>query len=498
MRSQRLKQTTRFAEAVRVLPRPHAPTPTPAPFACYREHMTLLLGRLPQDDEELWQYIRVVWGITVPRYNVCKHHTSPFKALADAYFGRSPVSVWKASRGFGGKSTLMGVLALIEAATLGAQITILGGSAAQSQRVHEVTKELWHHEYAPRGLLKDEPTTFTTRLNNGAWIVALMASQKSVRGPHPQRLRLDEVDEMDLALFEAAQGQPMDARGLQSQTVISSTHQYPDGTMTELLKRANEKNWPVYEWCWRESVGTQEERGWLTQEMVERKKTEVSSRMWEVEYDLQEPSFDGRAIETKFVDAAYDPNIGVYVGDVNEYIVVEPYDPQGSYITGVDWAKEQDWTIMRTFRVDQHPWREVAFLRTGRKPWPEMVRDLDIRLETYGGICVHDATGIGNVVSDMIQYDKRKIRDVVLRGRERESVFMEYIAGIEQYGIISPRIQFPYSEHKYVTQKDLFGAGHPPDTFIAGALAWSLRRKSYTLNIHPANITREESPWKTA
>jgi hypothetical protein len=208
MRSQRLKQTTRFAEAVRVLPRPHAPTPTPtpAPFACYREHMTLLLGRLPQDDEELWQYIRVVWGITVPRYNVCKHHHAPFKALADAYFGRSPVSIWKASRGFGGKSTLMGILALIEAATLGAQITILGGSAAQSQRVHEVTKELWHHEYAPRGLLKDEPTTFTTRLNNGAWIVALMASQKSVRGPHPQRLRLDEVDEMDLALFEAAQG----------------------------------------------------------------------------------------------------------------------------------------------------------------------------------------------------------------------------------------------------------------------------------------------------
>ena len=214
--------------------------------------MSILLGRLPQDDDELWQYIRVVWGITIPRQSVCKHHVAPFNALADAYFGRYPVTVWKASRGFGGKSTLMGVLSIIEAATLGAQITILGGSAAQSQRVHEVTKELWHHDYAPKGLLADEPTTFTTRLKNGAWIVALMASQKSVRGPHPQRLRLDEVDEMDLDLFEAAQGQPMDSRGLRSQTVISSTHQYPDGTMTELLKRANEKGWPVYEWCWRE------------------------------------------------------------------------------------------------------------------------------------------------------------------------------------------------------------------------------------------------------
>lgn len=458
--------------------------------------MSLLLGRLPEDDDELWEYIRVVWGITVPRIPVCKHHTAPFNALADAYFGRYPVTIWKASRGFGGKSTLMGVLSVVEAATLGAQITILGGSAAQSQRVHEVTQELWHHPFAPAGLLKDDPTKFNTRLTNGAWITALMASQKSVRGPHPQRLRLDEVDEMEIELFEAAQGQPMDARGLKSQTVISSTHQYPDGTMTELLKRANEKGWPVYDWCWRESVGTEEHKGWLTMEMVERKQLEVSARMWEVEYDLQEPSFDGRAIETAFVDAAFDPNIGVFVGDLDEHIIIEPPMPEGSYITGVDWAKEKDWTIIRTFRVDENPWREVAFLRTGRKPWPQMVADLDNRLAAYGGYCIHDATGIGDVIDDMIQYDKKKIKDVVLRGRERETVFTEYIAGIEQFAIKSPRIQFSYSEHKYVTQKDLFGSGHPPDTFIAGALAWSLRRKSATLSVRPANITRSESPWR--
>jgi hypothetical protein len=429
---------------------------------------------------------------------VCKNHVAPFRALADAYFSRYPVTIWKASRGFGGKSTLMGVLSIIEATTLGAQITILGGSAAQSQRVHEVTQHLWHHDYAPKSLLKDDPTRFSTRLTNGAWIIALMASQKSVRGPHPQRLRLDEVDEMEIELFEAAQGQPMDARGLQSQTVISSTHQYPDGTMTELLKRANEKGWPIYEWCWRESLGTDTERGWLSSEMVERKKLEVSSRMWEVEYDLQEPSFDGRAIDTRFVDAAYDPTLGVYIGDVDEYIIAEPPLAEASYITGVDWAKERDWTIIRTFRVDENPWREVAFLRTGRKSWPEMVADLNRRMESYGGFCIHDATGIGNVVDDMIEYDKKKVRPIVLRGRERETVFTEYIAGIEQFGLKSPRIQFAYSEHKYVTQKDLFGSGHPPDTFIAGALAWSLRRRSYTLNIHPANITRDESPWRVA
>lgn len=457
--------------------------------------MSLVLGRLPQDDDELWQYIKTVWGIEIPRVPVCATHTAPFNALADAYFGRYPVTIWKASRGFGGKSTLMGVLCTIEAATLGAQITVLGGSASQSQRVHEVTHERWLHEMAPKSLLAKDPTRFTTNLTNGGWITALMASQKSVRGPHPQRMRLDEVDEMEIELFEAAQGQPMDARGLKAQTVISSTHQYPDGTMTELLKRANEKGWKVYEWCWRESCGTEEHPGWLSHEMVERKKHEVSSRMWEVEYDLQEPSFDGRAIETVFVDAAYDPELGIFTGDLDEYIMIEAPVEGATYVTGVDWAKEKDFTVMRTFRTDLDQWTEVSFLRTGRKAWNLMVDDLNNQLARYKGICVHDATGIGNVVDDLIEYDRKKVKPVVLRGRERESVFTEYIAGIEQYALRSPRIQFAYSEHKYVTQKDLFGQGHPPDSFIAGALAWSMRKKAYRQLVRPVNVTKD-SQWK--
>lgn len=466
-------------------------------FDTFGKAMSLILGRLPQDDEELWHYLRVVWGVTIPRVAICPGHTSPFHAFADAYFARSPVAIWKASRGFGGKSNLMGTLCVVEAATLGAQVTVLGGSAAQSQRVHEVTQERWLHPYAPKGLLRNDPTKYGTRLDNGAWIVALMASQKSVRGPHPQRLRLDEVDEMDIELFEAAQGQPMDARGLKTNTVASSTHQYPDGTMTELLRRAGEKGWPVFEWCWRESVGTEEEPGWLSMETVERKRMEVSERMWQIEYDLQEPSFDGRAIATEFVDAMFDPELGVFIGDLDEYITVEEPQPGASYITGVDWAKEKDYTIIRVFRTDVNPWMEVFFLRTGRKPWPEMIQDLNRTLDRYGGLCVHDATGIGDVVDDLITYDPKRVKAKVLRGRERETVFTEYIAGIEQNGIRSPRVQFSYAEHKYVTIKDLYGSGHPPDSFIAGALAWSERRRTASYDIRPVSITRQ-SPWRNA
>jgi len=345
---------------------------------------------------------------------------------------------------------------------------------------------MWDSPRAPIKLLKDDPTQFKTKLQNGAWIVALMASQKSVRGPHPQRLRLDEVDEMELEIFEAAQGQPMDARGLQAQTVISSTHQYPDGTMTTLLKRAKDKGWPINEWCWRESL---EPHGWLTQSMVDRKRIEVSDMMWDTEYDLQEPSFAGRAINTEAVDWCFSPTLGQYAGDIDERLIFAQPDPMGEYVTGVDWAKEKDWTIVATYRTDTDPWQMVAFLRTGRKPWPQMVADVEQRVHMYGGRLVHDATGLGDVLDDLISYDRNKVKDYVLRGQQREGCFNEYISGIEQRAVRGPRIEFAHDEHRYATANDLFGSGHPPDSFIAGALAWSDRRRQVPL-VSPVSVTK--------
>ena len=55
----------------------------------------------------LKEFVRVAFGVIIPDTQVCKHHTTPFRAFADAYFARHPVSVWFASRGFGGKSFLL-------------------------------------------------------------------------------------------------------------------------------------------------------------------------------------------------------------------------------------------------------------------------------------------------------------------------------------------------------------------------------------------------------
>lgn len=450
----------------------------------------LRIARPPRNDEELWWLVAALWDMEIPRQSVCLGHTSPFDAFADAFFGRHPLTVWKASRGFGGKTTLMGGLALTEAAVLGAHITILGGSAAQSLRVHEVVQESMAAPNAPHDMLASEPTRYETRFTNRGWVRALMASQRSVRGPHPQRLRLDEIDEMDLDIFDAAMGQPMNSKTVVAQTVASSTHQYPDATMTEILKRAVKKGWPVYEWCYRE---TMEPHGWLSPEELARKKQEVSEAMWMIEYDLQEPSFEGRAIDMHKVDACFDPGIGVYKGEVGDYIEIEAPDPRKQYITAADWAKEQDYTIIRTFDPSEYPWREIAFERLGRMPWPEMIARFEKRLARFRGFGIHDATGLGNVVADLITYP---VVNAVLAGRYRQDLFSEYINAIEQEQILSPRIEWAYDEHRYVRLDDLYGKGHPPDSFVAGALAWSLRKSIDRRMELPISLTRERpSVW---
>jgi hypothetical protein len=119
-----------------------------------------------------------------------------------------------------------------------------------------------------------------------------------------------------------------------------------------------------------------------------------------------------------------------------------------------------------------------------------MVGDLQARMDMYGGLLVHDATGLGDVLDDLITYDQAKTTDFVLRGRQREAAFNEYVSGIEQRALVGPRIEFAYLEHKYATASDLYGSGHPPDSFIAGALAWSARN-SYIPLVMPGLIAKE-------
>ena len=422
-----------------------------------------------QTEAELRLFVHHAFGVTIPNTQVCEHHTTPWRAFADAFFARHPVTVWKASRGFGGKSLLLALLATVEAAALKASVTVLGGSGEQSKRVLNYMRDFWGYESAPRNLLVGDVAR-EMRLVWGNRVTALMASQTSVRGPHPQRLRLDEIDEMRLDILDAALGQPMSAPGIPSQVVMSSTHQYADGTMSEILRRAAANDWPVYEWCWRETSNPVD--GWLSLDEVERKRAQVPAGMFEVEYDLQEPAPESRAIAPEAVERMFDASLGVYEGRVGEVIEAEPPDPEGQYTIGADWARKQDYTEIGVLRTDVRPVRLVWFVRVNREPWPRMVGRYDEAARRYHVAAAHhDGTGIGDVVAGYMQTPSRP---VIMVGRARNDMVSNVIAAIEAGEIVAPKIRSLEAELRYASVDDVYsgGSGHLPDGLAMLALAW--------------------------
>jgi len=416
-------------------------------------------------DAELKIYLSDKFGIQIPDVQVCPNHTTPFRAFADAYFARYGVTVWQASRGFGGKSFLLALLGHCEASVLSADVTLLGGSGEQSTRVLE---------YLQKFAGDEENTQRRTVYSSGGRVTALMASSKSARGPHPQRMRLDEVDEMELKVFDAAMGQPMEGRGIAKQTVMSSTHHYADGTFTEVKRRAAENGWPIYEWCFRESSAPPD--GWLSLAEIESKRGEVTASMWAAEYELQEPSPEGRAILPEKVSLCFRKELGEFPGEAGagREIIIEDRVKGAVYAHGCDWAKEKDWTIIDTWRIDCRPMKRVAWVRLGRMAWPTMIRHFNQRVQWYKGNACHDKTGIGNVCDDYLTVEAE---GVLLVGQERADVFTNYIAAIENAAVVSPYIRYCEAEHRYCTNDDLRGSGHPPDSVVAGAMTYRAAMK---------------------
>ncbi len=423
----------------------------------------------PSNDAELKAYVRETFGVLIPDTQICAQHSTPFRAFADAYFARSPVSVWKASRGLGGKTFLLALLTLTEAITLGADVNLLGGSGEQSQRALEHTEKFWQAPNAPRELLKSDPTKRETELTSGNFIRALMASQASVRGPHPQRLRLDEVDEMDVKILDAALGQQQSKAGILSQVVESSTHQNADGTMTECLKRAVEREYPVHEWCYKESLLP---HGWLEPSEVERKRSQMTAVSWENEVELQDPSPESRAIVPVKVAQMFDRSLGEFAGEARQYIEIEKPHVSGQYATGGDWAKTRDWTIVVTIRYDVTPAKVIAFERLGREEYPAMIARFEYQCKRFNSVAAHDGTGLGTVVEDILKVPATAVSMV---GEARADLLTNYIAAIEQDKIVAPFITWMESEHRLASRADVYQGGsthHLPDTISAGALAW--------------------------
>jgi len=263
-------------------------------------------GTAPRSKEHLAVYCAVVLGTILPHPAFCEGHMSPLDAIWDAYadVDIDAFPVWLAMRG-SGKTHNLAVLSYLESVFKeNCGTTVLGGSMDQSQRCINYLRIFWQMPKAPiQMLITRQVAGHGYRLTNGSWVQALAASQKSVRGPHPQRLRLDEVDEMAKPLFDAALGQPKANYGIPEQTLASSTLHNAFGLMSELVDDVDKRGVKVYRWCVEE---VREPRGFWKNDEIARKKKITTEAMWDAEYLLKRPTIGESIYDFELVRQAYE------------------------------------------------------------------------------------------------------------------------------------------------------------------------------------------------
>lgn len=449
--------------------------------------MSFTLPRPPRTDDELYWLIAALWGVKLPRQKVCDNHISPFEAVAEAFFGREPgYAVWYATRG-SGKSLALAVLAATKAFIADADVTILGGSMTQSLNVRSHIADLLRYKNAPTyALARNNATELET--TTGTRIRPIPASQTTVRGPHPPLSLLDEVDEMEYAIYEAAMGQAMaqvNTRGevVNEYIVASSTWQNPEGTFTKIMEQARARGLPVYSWCWRELL---EPHGWMTERFINQKRRTISEQMWKTEYDLNEPSGASRAMDLDKVEAYFvdypEPVRRVDKGDEEQVWVYEDPQPAGIYAVGADWAKERDYTVISVIRYDVEPRRLVKLTRINRRPWPVMFGLFNKDVAAYNdAVSQHDKTGLGSVAQDFVDTDTDG--GFMFIGRKRTQMLLDYITAFEHGGYRLPKnlVMGPEDKnvlkvaHRAITVADVYAPGkwdtHLPDEFASISLA---------------------------
>jgi hypothetical protein len=440
--------------------------------------------RPPTSKDELWEFVRAVWGVTIPRTKVCDDHVSPFDAFAEGYFGNASNWVlWYGSRGTG-KSLLLATLALTKSVAMDLNVILLGGSMAQSQNVQEHVNRLLRAPNAPTHAVARHIKT-ELRFHQGNWITPIPASQTTVRGPHPALLCLDEIDEMEKPIYDASMGQAMaqpNAKGymVNEMTVASSTWQNPIGTFQEVRDDALLKGLPVRSWCWREVLRTAENpEGWMEPDFIERKQRSVSKEMFRIEYDLGEPrggsrAFDPDKVKEYFVDV--EP-VREHHKDNDDLWVFEEPQPTGTYCAAADWAKETDKTSISIFRTDLDPAPMVYQRTLNRQSWPDMVAIFNKVINEYHAMAGHDATGVGNVVNDLV--DERVLK-VILMDQRRKDLLNEYVSDFEQGRYRFPKVTSAYNAHRATTMAMIWAgaatAAHIPDEIISCAIANRVRR----------------------
>lgn len=212
--------------------------------------------RRPRTPNELWEWCRDVLEFQIAREVTTEGHRSPFSFLADAYFEKQNMLLARGCRG-AGKTQLFAIHHLAQTVFKdGIYIVHVGGTEQQARYGYayyagESSKEgvtglIRRSPFS--GLLASEPMVSKTTLKSGSKVeIRTGGSEKSVSGPHPHILAVDELDHIAWPTLNTALQMPMTHGKYSSATMMASSQYHSYGTMQALISGAERRGIKVYE-----------------------------------------------------------------------------------------------------------------------------------------------------------------------------------------------------------------------------------------------------------
>lgn len=201
---------------------------------------------MEQKKDALWNYIRIKFGVAIPRDKVCRDHQPPFDFVADAFFELHAVLIALGPR-MGGKTLDFAILAVIEAiANDECELANFGAVEAQAMRCYGYIKRFFEKDKSLMEHVKGKITLSKTELKNNSWMQILVATMAGVNSPHPQKLKADEVELIPWNILQEAFNMPQSTSKTNATTVLGSTRKFAHGPMQRLI---DERLAQVYTFC---------------------------------------------------------------------------------------------------------------------------------------------------------------------------------------------------------------------------------------------------------
>jgi len=346
---------------------------------------------------ELAAWVKEYRNLEVTARAVCPGHQAPLDYLWHAYHEpAADVVVW-APRG-GGKTRLGALATLLDLLHKPpCQVRILGGSLEQSLR-------MWEHLYPDvlelaETQLEGRSRARRLQLVEGSSAAVLTQSQRAVRGLRVQKLRCDEVELFDPAVWDAAQlatrSRPADEQGPAVAGVVEamSTLHAPRGLMQRILEQAQAGGVRIIRWCLLEvlqrcpqdrqcsacpladdcrGVAQRACGGFVSIEDAIAMKRRVSRETWEAEMLCRRPAI--RDCVFPFFDPAVHVRPGALAGPAEIWLAIDfgfaaPFvclwvaaGEDGTVHVLDEYIQEQQTLTRHLERIAARPWSNVRHL----------------------------------------------------------------------------------------------------------------------------------------